>query len=189
VDAAGGVSPFVASLGSSAAAFSAESTSNAWSSFARIDVTALLARVIGRVPDGWLELCLGLAVVAVAAVGLRRLRGDRREPAVQLGVGLACLTVLVATYHQAYDALLLAQPAVALGTGRWGRGGAASAPVRWSVLALLAVPAVNYLATSTVASRLSIGSPTWLAVTSASPVALLAAWTVHLRLACRTSAR
>lgn len=185
VHAAGGVSPFVASLGASAAAFSAESTSNAWSSFARIDLTALLARALRRVPDGWMQLCLGLAVVGAGAIGLHRLRHDRDEPTIQLGVGLACLTVLLATYHQAYDALLLTQPAIALGTGRWGRGVAAPAPVRWGVLALLAVPAVNYLATNTVAARLSLGSAPWLVTTAASPTALLAAWVVHLGLACR----
>jgi len=64
VHAAGGVVPFAASLASSAGAFSAEGTSNAWSGFARIDAVALLARVMGRVPDGWTELALGLAIVA-----------------------------------------------------------------------------------------------------------------------------
>src|SRR5262249_45478889 len=53
--AAGGIGPFVTSLGGSAATFSAESSSNAWSGFARIDVVALLARLLGRVPDGWTE--------------------------------------------------------------------------------------------------------------------------------------
>src|SRR5262249_55348953 len=103
--------------------------------------------------------------------------------------GLICLTVLLATYHQAYDVLLLAQPAVALGTGRWGRGAVASPALRYGVLALLAVPAVNYAATNTVATRLGIGSPAWVAVTAANPLALLAAWAAHLILAFRPSAR
>src|SRR5262249_1267671 len=58
--AAGGVAPFVASLGGSTAAFSAEGTSNAWSSFARLDVVALAARVLGRVPDVWMQLLLAV---------------------------------------------------------------------------------------------------------------------------------
>jgi hypothetical protein len=188
VHAADGVLPFVASLGSSVAAFSAEGTSNAWSSFARLDAVSLLARVMGRVPDGWMELGLGLAIVGAGVAGLRRLRGDHSAPTVQVGVGLICLTVLVATYHQAYDALLVAQPAVALGAGRWGRGAVAPPALRWIALALLALPAVNYLATSTVASRLIVGSPAWLAITAASPLALLAAWAVHLGIACRRHA-
>src|SRR5262249_50195353 len=117
--------------------------------------------------------------------GLRRLRTDQSAPTVQLGVGLVCLTVLLATYHQAYDALLLAQPAVALGTGRWGRGVVASAALRWTVLALVAVPAVNYLATNAVVSRLSVGSTAWVAITTVNPAALLAAWVIHLGAACR----
>src|SRR5262249_58565463 len=59
--AAGGVGPFVASVGGSATAFSAESTSNAWASFARIDVVALLARALRRVPDRWVGGAVGLA--------------------------------------------------------------------------------------------------------------------------------
>src|SRR5262249_3689300 len=73
VHAAGGVAPFVASLGGSATTFSAEFTSNAWSSFARIDVVALAARLLGGVPQGWVEVTLGLVVTATALVALRRL--------------------------------------------------------------------------------------------------------------------
>jgi len=187
--AAGGIAPFVTSLSGSAAVFSAESTSNAWSSFARVDVVALAARILGHVPAGWIEAMLGLAVTVAGVIGLRRLRGDDSAPSVQLGVGLVCLTLLIGTYHQAYDALLLAQPGVALATGSWGRGAAAPPALRWTVLALIAIPAVNYLATGTMVSGLRIGSPTWLAVTAANPAALLAAWGIHLGLACRAGRR
>jgi hypothetical protein len=185
VHAAGGVAPFVTSLGSSAAAFAAEDTSNAWSSIARIDATAFVARLIGRVPPGWMAGAIALVVLGVAVAGLRRLAADRSAASVQLGVGLACLTILVASYHQAYDALLLAQPAVALATGRWGRGAAASPALRWTVLALLAVPAVNYLATRPVAADLRPGSAAWLAITAANPAALLGAWVMHAALCWR----
>src|SRR5262249_53892469 len=187
--AAGGVGPFVASVGGSATAFSTESTSNAWSSFARIDVVALLARVLGRVPDGWVEVALGLAVTAAGVVGLRRLRGDRSAPPAQLPFGLVCLTLLIGSYHQAYDAVLLAQPAVALGTGRWGRGVVAPASLRWGILALVAVPGANYLATGTLTSGMLVGSPVWLAVTALNPAALLAAWRLHLQVAWRAPVR
>ncbi len=187
--AAGGVGPFMASVGGSAAAFSAEGTSNAWSSFARIDLVALLARVLGRVPDGWMEIALGLAVTAAGVIGLRRLRGDRTVPTTQLAVGLACLTLLIGSYHQAYDGVLLVQPAVALGTGRWGRGVVAPASLRWAILALIAIPGANYLATGTMTSGMAVGSPSWLAVTALNPAALLAAWGLHLRVAWRVPAR
>lgn len=189
VHAAGGVAPFVASLGTSATAFAIEDTSNAWRSFARIDVTALLARVLGRVPDGWMEIGLGILVIGAAIAGLRRLRNDRSAPTAQLGIGLVCLSVLVGCYHQAYDALMLAQPTVALATGRWGRGEAAPAALRWTVLALIAVPFVNYLASNTVASRVTPGGPVWLALTALNPAALLAAWAVHLGVAWRRTTR
>lgn len=187
--AAGGVAPFVASLGGSATAFAAEHTSNAWSSFARIDVVALAARVLGGVPDTWMEIVLGVLVTVACVIALRRLRGDDSAPTAQLGVGLVCLTLLIGTYHQAYDALLLAQPAVALWAGSWGRGVAAPRVLRWVVLALLAVPAVNYLATGTMVSEMTVGSPTWLVVTAMNPAALLAAWGIHLGVACRPAPR
>jgi hypothetical protein len=187
--AAGGFAPFVVSLGGSATAFATEQTSNAWSSFARIDVVALAARVLGRVPDTWMEVGLGATVTVAGVIGLRRLRGADDPSSVQLGVGLVCLTLLIGTYHQAYDALLLAQPAVALAAGSWGRGVAAPRALRWTVLALLAVPAVNYLATGTMVSEMTVGGPAWLAVTAANPAALLAAWAIHLGVACRRTER
>jgi hypothetical protein len=189
VHAAGGAVPFVASLGSSAAAFAAEASSNALASVARTDVTALAARVLGRAPAGWLELGLGTVVGAASILGLRRLRTDRTATGTQLGVGLVCLSILVGCYHQTYDALLLTQPAVALATGRWGRDGVAPAALRWTVLGLIAVPFVNYLATIPVASRVTPGGPAWLALTALNPAALLAAWAVHLALAWRGTAR
>src|SRR5262249_12895841 len=154
-----------------------------------IDVVALLARALGRVPDGWVEVALGLAVTAAGIVGLRRLRGDRSAPTAQLAFGLVCLTLLIGTYHPAYDAGLLAQPAAALGAPRWGRGVVAPASLRWAILALLAVPGVNYLATGTLTSGMVVGSPVWLAVTALNPAALLAAWGLHLRVAWRAPAR
>jgi hypothetical protein len=187
--AAGGVVPFVQSVRGSAAAFSGEDTSNAWSSFARIDVIAVLARGLGHVPAAWMELVLEVAVMAAALVALNRLRGDHSAPTRQLLVGLVCLTVLIGSYHQAYDALLLAQPAVALAAARWGRGVVAPAPLRWTILALLAVPGVNYLATGTLTSELAVGAPMWMAVTLMNPAALLAAWALHLRVACRAPVR
>jgi hypothetical protein len=183
--AAGGIVPFVSSVRGSAAAFSGEGTSNAWSSFARIDVVALLARGLGHVPAAWMEVALEVAVMAAALVVLNRLRGDHTQPTRQLAVGLICLTILIGSYHQAYDALLLAQPGVALAAGRWGRGAVAPAALRWTILALLAVPGINYLATGTLTSELAVGDPVWLAITLMNPAALLAAWALHLRVAWR----
>jgi len=132
-----------------------------------------------------MEVALEVAVMAAALVALNRLRGDHRPPTRQLAVGLICLTILIGSYHQAYDALLLAQPGVALAAGRWGRGAVAPAALRWTILALLAVPGVNYLATGTLTSELAVGDPVWLAITLMNPAALLAAWALHLRVAWR----
>ena len=68
---------------------------------------------------------------------------------------------------------------------RTGRGAVAPAALRWTILALLAVTGVNYLATGTVTSELAVGDPVWLAITLMNPAALLAAWVLHLRVAWR----
>jgi len=146
-----------------------------------------VARLLGRAPALWVELGLGVLVVAAAVVGLRRLRTDRSPAGVQLGVGLVCLSILVGFYHQTYDVLLLTWPALALAAGRWGRDGVAPAALRWIVLGLIAVPFLNYLASVPVAAQLTQGGPAWLALTALNPAALLAAWGVHLVLACRTA--
>ena len=168
----------------SAAGFAVEGTSMPGAR--AIDATALVARLLGRAPGAWTELGIAVVVVGGALFGLRRLAPEQGAAAEQLGVGLICLTILVATYHQTYDAMLLTQPAVALAAGRWGRDTVAPAWLRWTVIGLLAVPAVNYLATNTVSSRLDVGGPAWLAVTSANPAAMLAAWSVHLGLAMQS---
>jgi Glycosyltransferase family 87 len=187
VHAQGGLAAFVASLDSSAAAFAAEDSSNAWGSVARTDVSSLVARILGRAPALSTEVGLGVLVIAAAVVGLRRLRADRSAAGTQLGIGLVCLSILVGFYHQTYDVLLLTWPAMALAAGRWGRDGVAPAALRWAVLGLIAIPFVNYLASVPFAAQLTRGGPAWLTLTALNPAALLAAWGVHLALAARAA--
>src|SRR4029453_5768033 len=86
VHAQGGLAAFVASLDSSAAAFAAEDSSNAWGSVARTDGSSLVARILGRGPALWTEVGLGVLVIPAAVVGLGRLGADRSAAGTQLGI-------------------------------------------------------------------------------------------------------
>ena len=136
-----------------------------------------------------MEIVLGVMVTVACVIGLRRLRGDDSAPTAQLGVGLVCLTLLIGTYHQAYDALLLAQPAVALWAGAGAGASRRRARCAGSCSRCSPFRAVNYLATGTMVSAMTVGSPTWLVVTAMNPAALLAAWGIHLGVACRPAPR
>jgi hypothetical protein len=140
-----------------------------------VDAPYLLARFLGHAPDPGVELALGAAVLAIAGFALRRLtRAGEDGPRRTLSVGITCLAVLLSMYHQAYDALLLALPMVGLVAVAGREPWAMHPAVRWLLLGFLAVPAVNYLATSTAIARLSVSGTTWLAVTGINSAALSA---------------
>jgi hypothetical protein len=96
-----------------------------------------------------------------------------------LSTTIACLTILTFTYHQAYDGLLLALPAVALWTAddRAGIGRAVPFGMRCALLALILVPAINYGASDTVIAEVGLtrDGVLWRAITSANSIALTTA--------------
>jgi hypothetical protein len=93
--------------------------------------------------------------------------------------------VLVSNYHQAYDALLLALPIVALAGGTWAPPWVPGAAWRWTLLALVVVPWVNYLATWSAINTLHLQGDCWRLATAANAAALLAAFGIHLAVAGR----
>jgi hypothetical protein len=181
---AGGLEPFLASLGESHRAFEAETSVDPASSPFRVDVVGLAGRLLGRGLGDGAELALGLALLALGCLGVRRLSW-LGEDAARLGASLGCVVMLACTYHQAYDGLVLALPLTALAVGRWAPAGWASARVRWLVFGLLALPVVNYLASGTAIASLGIGGGWWVAVTSLNGVALLGALSIHAWVAFR----
>lgn len=106
----------------------------------RIDVSALFAR-LGLPLGGAGELAVAVAVFAVGALALYTLRQRPREPF--LPATILVLTVLLFTYHNAYDLVLVAWPlAAALLAPRRGLLG-------FATIAALTFPAVNFVATGT----------------------------------------
>ncbi len=146
----------------------------------QIDLRYLLHHLQGGVSgpaDGIAAvLLLAAGALAVRRTWRRDLPGDD-----ELTIGLGCLTILLAVYHQIYDVLLLTLPLVLLvarkGAPPWRRWPS----VRLALIALLALPSVNYLATWSGLVRLGIhdGGPWWLAVTAINAAALSIAWLLY----------
>ena len=142
--------------------------------YLRIDLGYLARQIAHLTGGGAIDLIAAALVLVVGAVAVRRARVPGAALAASpLAVTAACLTVLVSMYHLTYDALLLTLPIVALARAR--AAGITSPATRVVLLALLLVPAVNYLATESVIRALDLQGGWWLLVTGANGIALLAA--------------
>jgi hypothetical protein len=185
VMAAGGPGAFLQSVRGSMAIIATDASFNEPSSLIRIDIAGLLGRFIGR-PPGIAGAVLGALVLIGAGLLLRTLatrEGDGPRP---LSDGLACLALLLSVYHQSYDALLLALPAVALALAdeptAWPPG---TARRRRFTLALLLVPGINYLATHTLIGRIGPAHLLWLLIATANGAAILMAFVLWAGMAIR----
>lgn len=177
VRAAGGIGPFVASLWGNYAMWDQTFVSSAQSIF-RIDALAFVGRLLGRNLSTGEDLALTTTILGLGALGIyrvARVEGDDNEV---LGASLACLTILASTYHQAYDGLILAGPAVAVA---YGLGG----PARLALAGAIALPAVNYLATDSAVERFHITGTAWVVLGSLNGAAVLVAFGLVLWAALR----
>ncbi|MBI3784912.1 MAG: DUF2029 domain-containing protein [Deltaproteobacteria bacterium] len=154
VRAAGGIEPFATSLRASLANFSSDTTAAAATGPERIDIIGLVGFALGANPSPALELALTAAVLAAGTYGLRRLVVATNGEVTPLALVLACLTLLICTYHQTYDLVLLLVPLTAWTT-----------VVRWpttrrigtlTLFALLLFPMLNYLSPQAVQVHLGI---------------------------------
>lgn len=173
---AGGIGPLVASLGRAHAAFSAESSVDPAVSWSRIDAIGLLGRLLGQSPAPAITIAVGVALLGLGAFGVARLARVDGPGGRRLSSSLACLTILVCTYHQGYDLLLLTLPAIALATGADAWPWYTRPALRGALLGLFAIPAVNYLGSEHALSLFGLGQGVWLAATLADGVAVLAAF-------------
>jgi hypothetical protein len=142
----------------------------------RVDVVALVARTLGRAPALVPTLALTALVLAVAAVALRRLPDD--APARRLGLAIASLAIVLCTYHQQYDLVLLAPLLVSA----WP-----PTPLRRAQLpaALAGVPFLNYLASGGMQRATGTSDADVLWLSSVNIVALLAAFALLVGQALR----
>jgi hypothetical protein len=174
---AGGATPFLADTLSGFALWNTalDPFVNKVAFYGAMDVGALLSRPLGRALVPAEQLGVAGAILGFAALAIRRL-GARPEPAARVrSLALACLAVVLAVHHQTYDWLLLA-PAVTAAATTGGRlEPAGHVLLRFVLLVLLSVPALNYLAASTALVALGITGPLAVLVCSANGAALTSA--------------
>lgn len=176
--AAGGIRPLLASLWGNYAMWDQTFVSSAQSIF-RIDVLAFVGRLLGRNLVTVEDLVLTTTILGLGALGIHRVTRPEGDGDDALAASLACLTILASTYHQAYDGLILAGPAVAVARGL------VQGPTRLALAAALALPAVNYLATDSAVARLHIDGTAWVVLGSLNGAALLVAFGLVLWTALR----
>jgi hypothetical protein len=106
---------------------------------------------------------LGLGLIVIAALEVRKL-GDDDPVGRDLSLGIVCTTVLLSIYHAGYDLVILAAPLVALVVKGLPLG--IPRTVRWILLGMYAILAVNWLSTDTVLDSLQPGHAVWLLLAS-----------------------
>jgi hypothetical protein len=187
IRAASGLLPFLQSVQHSMAVVATDPAFDAPTSIIRVDLAGSLGRAVGLRTSAGFELLIGALVMALAGLALARLDRVERDPAVRpIGGGLLVLALLLSMYHQAYDTLLLALPAIALVFGSDAAWSGIPRRERAVLLGLMAVPAGNYLATHTLMKALAPHRAAWLLITSANGAAIAAAFVLWLALAFRT---
>jgi len=186
VMAAGGMTPWLGSVGMTYAATQANPASSLALNWSRIDFPAVIARITGWEPSVGAQLAICIGLLSVSAWSLHHLARCQGSNARRLSTIVTCLAVLVCAYQQAYELLLLAVPLTVLATS--GSEIVASPVLRWLLLGLMALPCVNYLAGAEAIERLHIAGAAWRAVTAANGVALLSALALSIWLALRQPA-
>ena len=151
----------------------------------RLDAIALVGRLLGRPLGITTEVAITLGVIVLGAWGVARLARSDGLASRRLSESLICVTVLACAYHQGYDGLILALPLTTLAIAPWVSLGPVAAGVRWMLLGLLAVPAVNHLASFTPLRLLHITGGWWVVVTSLNGAALVTALLTYVIVAAR----
>jgi hypothetical protein len=183
---AGGLVPLVQSMFASYSIMEKDHAANAATSVIRLDTPAIVTRLSATPPSDPVEAAIGLSVLALGCTAFVRLARDRSPEGRVRAITMAILTLMLCTYHLAYDGILLAIPVAAIFLGaRPDRPGPGWAGVPVGVLALVLVPAVNYLATDTMMERWNFAPALDAAITVANGVALFAVWVVMAMAALR----
>lgn len=182
VGRAGGPAAFVQVLQDNRAVFSAGQHFVANSGLTRIDAVALVGRLLARPVGGAVEMLIACVILAVGAVGIRFLARATGDASQQLSVTLGCVTALTCVYHQGYDALLLAQPLLALSRRQRVPSGVVRRFLQGVLLAVLTVPAFNYFGTYAAVRALGVTGRAQLLVAGLNSFALFVGLLICLAL-------
>lgn len=174
IDRAGGIAPFVQTLAESHRLFAGVTVNRADMSATRIDAAPLVTRLIGASSWSHVEGATSVALIAIGGGALYRLRRCRRRDGNGLIAAVLCLTVLTSVYHQPYDALLLALPLAWLAHDV-AVYRAARRPLRFVLIGLMTIPAVNYVGSFSLLEALALAEPLRTLIISVNSAALTVA--------------
>jgi hypothetical protein len=153
----------------------------------RTDAASLISRFVGA-PLSSVEQVLLTASILLLAVAVLRLLGKQpTRQADALAVGIICITTSLIGFHRGYDLVLLTAPFLAAavpGALPLGHRG-----IRWMLLALYSILALNWIATESVLQRWQPSGEAWLAVTSLNGLCLIVLYLGYLGLGVRYHAR
>jgi hypothetical protein len=164
---AGGIGPLIESVRGSMAVVATDDTFNEPTSFIRLDPVSLVGRAVGQRPGALVHIAFAIAILGGAGLLMRRL-AERGEPEPRpISNSLGCLAILLSTYHQPYDALILALPlsVVLLLPGK------IEGP-RLALVLLLLVPGLNYAATHTLLDLVEVSRFGWFVISEVNAAAL-----------------
>lgn len=144
-------------------------------SWIRIDIAAVGAKVLQRDLSEWTQIVLMLFLLVVPASVLWRYRTRFQNAGLtDLSGSLLVIASIVAIYHNAYDAVLLMAPIVGVAGMRW-QDGRENRNLDWLIFGLLLIPMFNPFSTYTMLQRFQVDSSVYQLVTSSNAVAIFLA--------------
>jgi len=134
------------------------------------------------------QALLALLILGGAAIAVRRLRTREDQLlANDVTIAMICLAMSLVGFHRGYDLVLLTAPFLAVSVGRLRP--ALPSAVRWTLIGLYLVPALNWIATESVLAAWGPSRTPWLLVTSANALCLLGLLLIYLGIAWRAPSR
>jgi len=141
-------------------------------SWVRIDIAAVMAKLINRDVNEFVQIgCMIVLLVIPAALLWRSQRRFQHGGVTDLSGSLIMIASIVAIYHNSYDAILLMAPLVGWAGMRWE----SAQQNRWLDLAIvlsLVVPIFNPFSTFAFLQRFEVNLFTYQIVTSSNAVAI-----------------
>jgi hypothetical protein len=185
---AGGLAPFVASLQANYIGWQRVAVVDAGTAPFRVDIVALVGRLTGHPPTAGDALILTAIVLVMGALLVRRAAALTSDGTTgPLPASIVCVSILMCTYHQAYDLILLLLPLTALISRALPLACERRRLARGALLTMLAIPSANYLASGTAMTALGVSGELRLLVTSLNGLALIAALLLYARLSVDAS--
>ena len=155
------------------------STETTWT---RIDAVSFFGKLVGSEPNHITQIAVLGACLLAAGFALWTIsRTQLADGADSLSGLIICTATLACVYHGSYDALLLVAPWVAVMAGRLREQ--LPAKLRVPVWLLLTIPAINYVSTRVVISKLSITEPLLTPLTMLNSTCILAAFVLSIGVA------